>query len=76
MNLMHCSPFLDLSNNIRSLAATVQFDVRFYFARTVGENMLKMTEDWFEVIKDEKIGLKYVFKVVDKETENRKNIDD
>lgn len=66
------SAFLDPTWGPRELQNKVQWDIRFYFARRGKENFYEMRKDTFEVITDQKTGLKYVKKAIDEEDKNHK----
>ena len=67
---------LGSDNNVRSLQAKVQWDVRFYFARRGRENLHIMAKDWFQVKYDEHKDTRYVVKVKDEQTKNHKMTDE
>ncbi|KAK3096716.1 hypothetical protein FSP39_002629 [Pinctada imbricata] len=50
----------------------VHFDARLYFCRRRNKNMYSMTQDTFYIVNDENTGRKYVEKVVDEMTKNRR----
>ena len=54
---------------------TVQWDIRFYFARHGGEGIKYMTKVTFTLKKDPETGFSYVTKVIDEETKNYKETD-
>ena len=48
-------------------------DIRYYFARRGGENMVGMTKDIFKLMTDADTGMNYIKKVKDEEIKNHKN---
>ena len=59
------NPCLDPEYNVRTLQNKVMFDIRFYFSRKGGENMMGMTKDTFKLMTDADTGLTYIRKVKD-----------
>lgn len=55
------------------LSNKVQFDIRLYFFRRGMENMHAMKKTDFEIKKDEKTGLKYVVKTMEKMAKNSRD---
>ena len=53
----------------------VQFDIRYYFCRRGGENMVDMTKETFSVQTDPDSGLRYVVKAKDELTKNHREND-
>ena len=54
----------------QTLQNTVQWDLRFYFARRANENIVKFTKGAFKVLQHANSGLKYVVKCFDEQTKN------
>lgn len=57
------------------LANKVQFDIRLYFCRRGQENMHSMTKSTFTIKTDNKTRLRYVTKIIDELTKNRREND-
>ena len=73
---MYTSTYLDPNNDVLSLQCKVQFDIRFYFACRVCENMEKMTKHTFKFGFNCNINLSYVYKAEDELTKNHQSIDE
>ena len=72
---MYNHSFMDPDISIKSLQRKVQFDIYFYFAWHVAENMEKMKENTFKLKFNEKLETWYVIKDIDELSKNHKNID-
>ena len=61
---------MDPDYTAQSLQDKVQFNIRFYFARTANENINKFTKKTFVSEVDPNTGIKYIRKDVDEQTKN------